>query len=351
LGARDVKPGYRGLYFCADNAALYRINYCARLMTRVLAPLISFDCHSAKYLYRRTGEIAWGDLLSLADTFAVTANVSNSAIRHSRYAALRVKDAIVDQFRERTGKRPSVETVDPDVWINLYIQGNKAVISLDTSGGSLHRRGYRQESVEAPMQEHVAAAVIRMTEWDGETPLFDPMCGSGTLLAEALMRHCRVPSGYLRDRFGFERLPDFDESVWREVKREANAGIRSLAAGNISGGDASAGAVRAARANCRLLPGGDRINVLKRRFEDIDSLEGVTIVCNPPYGLRLGRKDAMPEFMKRFGDFLKQRCTGSNAYVYLGHRELIKHVGLRASWKRPLPTGGLDGRLVKYELY
>lgn len=351
LGARDVKPGFRGLYFSADNASLYRIAYAARLITRVLAPLIAFDCHSAKYLYRRAGEIPWRDFIAVDGTFAVFANVSNSAIRHSRYAALRVKDAIVDQFRDASGRRPSIDTRDPDVWVGLYIQGNHASISLDLSGGSMHRRGYRQETVEAPMQEHVAALIVAMTGWDGDTPLIDPMCGSGTLLAEALMHHCRVPAGYLRERFGCERLPDFDARVWRDVKREANSAIRSLAPELITGSDADAGAVHAARANCRLLPGGDRVNVVKRRFESIDSLGGVTIVCNPPYGLRLGRKDAMPAFMKRFGDFLKQRCAGSTAYVYVGHRELLKHVGLRTSWKRAISTGGLDGRLAKYDLY
>jgi len=355
LGAVDVKPGYRGLYFTADTRSLYRINYAARLTTRVFAPLSTFDCHSAKYLYRRAGEIPWGDVLSVGDTFAVFANVSNSAIRHSQYAALRVKDAIADQFREATGgRRPSVAPHDPDVGVNLYIQGNRATISLETSGGSMHRRGYRVESVAAPMQETVAAAIIAMTEWDGETPLVDPMCGSGTLLAEALMRYSRIPSGYLRARFarfGFERLPDFDPDAWRAVKREADGAIRRAPEGLISGSDVSAEAVRAARTNCRALPGGDAVAVARGAFESIERIENATIVCNPPYGLRMGKKDAMPEFVRAFGDFLKQRCTGSRAFVYFGHRELIKSVGLRSAWKRALPSGGLDGRLVKYELY
>jgi putative N6-adenine-specific DNA methylase len=351
LGARDVKTGFRGLYFSAETATLYRVVYAARLITRVLAPLTVFDCHSAKYLYRRAGEIPWRELLRPDDTFAVAANVSNSAIRHSKYAALRVKDAIVDQFREATGRRPSVDTVDPGVWVNLYIQGNRAVISLDVSGGSMHRRGYRTDMVEAPMQEHVAAAVVALTGWNGERPLVDPMCGSGTLLAEALMRCCMVPSGFLRERTGVERLPDFDHAVWRRVREAMDSGVRPLVRGLISGSDRSAEAVRAARANCRRLPGGEHVEIVQRRFEAIERLQNVTIVCNPPYGLRIGTRDAMPEFMKALGDFLKKRCTGSTAYIYVGHRELLKYVGLRTSARHRLATGGLDGRLARYELY
>jgi putative N6-adenine-specific DNA methylase len=351
LGAADVKPGYRGLYFSAAPTALYRIAYSARLISRVLAPLVTFDCHSAKYLYRRAGEIPWRRFLSTHDTFAVTANVSNSAIRHSKYAALRVKDAIVDQLRTASGKRPSIDTRDPDLWINLYIQGNHAVISLDVSGGSMHRRGYRTQSVEAPMQEHVAAAVIAMTGWDGERALVDPMCGSGTLLAEALMKHCRVPSGHLRERSGVERLPDFDRAAWERVKRQADSEIRPLRRGLISGSDADPEAVSAARVNCRRLPGGDHVDIVRRRFETIERIDNATIVCNPPYGRRLGRRDDSPRFMKALGDFLKQRCAGSTAFVYVGQRELLKHVGLRTSARYRLATGGLDGRLARYELY
>jgi putative N6-adenine-specific DNA methylase len=351
LGASEVKPGFRGLYFTADAAALYRIVYAARVITRVLAPLVTFDCHSAKYLYRRAGEIRWDEFLGPDDTFAVFANVSNSAIRHSKYAALRVKDAVADQFRDTAGRRPDVDTADPDVWINLYLQGNHAVVSLDVSGGSMHRRGYRRSTVEAPMMEHVAAAVIAMTGWDGERPLVDPMCGSGTLLAEALMSTCRVPSGYLRRRFGVERLPDFDPSLWLETRRELDGAVRALEPGLIGGSDASGEAVRAARANCALLPGGNSVTVVRRRFESIERLDNTTIVCNPPYGRRIGASDAMPAFMRAFGDFLKQRCTGSTAYIYVGDRSLLKHVGLRTAWKRPLPTGGLDGRLARYDLY
>jgi putative N6-adenine-specific DNA methylase len=177
------------------------------------------------------------------------------------------------------------------------------------------------------------------------------MCGSGTLLAEAILRYCRIPSGGLRGRFGFRFLPDYDDAVWNRVRSEVDGTIRELPEGLIAGSDADAGAVAAARTNLGQLPGGKSVRVIRRRFEDITALENTTIVCNPPYGMRIGRREKMPEFVGRFGDFLKQRCTGSTAFVYFGKRELLKSVGLRTAWKRPLANGGLDGRLARYDLY
>ncbi|HEX5131320.1 MAG TPA: THUMP domain-containing protein [Candidatus Krumholzibacteria bacterium] len=351
LGATDIKPAYRGLHFSATPEALYRITYCALTITRVLAPLIHFQCHSAEYLYKRVQSIDWTSMFKLENTFAVFATVSNSAIRHSQFAALTVKDAIVDQFRDRTGGRPNIDTLQPDVWINLYLHANHATISLDVSGGSMHRRGYRAESVEAPMQETVAAAIIAMSGWDGETPLWDPMCGSGTLLCEALLRYCRVPSGLLRERIGVTFLPDFDASLWKDVRAAADGGVRELPAGLIRGSDADETAVRAARANLARLPGGRAVKLERRRFEDVEQIEGATIVCNPPYGVRIGRRDAMPDFIRGFGDFLKHRCAGSTAYIYFGNRELVKSIGLRPAWRKPLANGGLDGRLLKLEMF
>ncbi|HPI93479.1 MAG TPA: THUMP domain-containing protein [Deltaproteobacteria bacterium] len=351
LGAKDIKPAFHGLHFTADRHALYRINYTARIISRVLAPLITFDCHSTEYLYRTARSIPWTELFSLEDTFVISANVSDSKIRHSQYAGLVLKDAIVDSFRDRYDQRPNVERIDADICFNLHILRNRATIYLDTSGGSLHRRGYRHEAVDAPMQETLAAAIIRLSGWDGSKPLYDPMCGSGTLLLEALMHACRIPASYLRRSFGFRFMPDFDEGVWSSVKREAEKDMRPLPKGLIAGSDSSGSAVETARLNSRNLPSGKNVRLAMMRFQDIESLKDTTIVCNPPYGLRMKRGEDMGAFMKEFGDFLKQRCTGSTAYVYFGNRELIKKVGLRTAWKKPLKNGQLDGRLVKYELY
>jgi putative N6-adenine-specific DNA methylase len=351
LGARAIRPAYRGVYFEADKAGLYRINYRSRLATRVVAPLASFTCHEPDYLYRQARLIDWKQIMGPEQTLAVFANLANSKIRHSQYAALCVKDAVADYFREQCGRRPDVARIDPDVWINVFIENNRAVISLDASGGSLHRRGYRREGLEAPMQETVAAAAIRMSGWDGTRALADPMCGSGTLLAEALMRACRVPAGFLRARFGFERLPDFDRRTWEAVKAEADGRMLPLAEGLISGSDISGQAVKAARTNCRMLPGGERIALTRSDFRKLEGLEDRVIVCNPPYGIRLGGRGGMEPFYKELGDFLKRRCRGSEAFIYFGDREMIKHIGLKPSWKKPLKNGGLDGRLCKYSLY
>ncbi len=351
LGAVDARTIYRGVHFEADQEALYRINYHSRLTSRVLAPLLIFDCHSTKYLYKTARSIDWSALISQDSTFAIRSNVSDSSISHSRYAALCLKDAVVDQFRDKSGARPNVDTMHPDIWLNLFIHRNKATISVDTSGGSLHRRGYRKSGGEAPMQETVAAAVIRYTEWDGSQPLYDPMCGAGTLLAEALLSGSRIASGYLRSTFGFERLPDFDESVWRRVKEEADGAVQELAPGTIRGSDLSADAVAASRSNLSQLDGGSQVEIRRTPFQEIDGIHDSVIVCNPPYGVRMGESRRAAELIREFGDFLKQRCSGSTAFLYFGERALIKSIGLRPAWKKPLKSGGLDGRLAKYEMY
>ncbi len=351
LGAEEIHPAYRGIYFEADKRTLYRINYSSRLITRVLAPLLAFKCETAEILYKTAKNIDWPAIFSVNNTFAVFATVSNSKITHSQYAGLRLKDSIADFFRDNYGKRPNVDPDNPDAWINIHIENDRATIGLDASGGSLHRRGYRGETVKAPIQETVAAAIIRLTGWDGEKPFYDPMCGSGTLLCEALMYYCRIPSGILRKKFGFHMLPDFDAGIWESVKEEASKNIRSIPAGLISGSDISKEAVRTSRENIKEIPYGDKISLKVTDFKKIPELRGYAIVSNPPYGIRMESKDGIEDFYKFLGDFLKQRCKGSAAYIYFGNRELIKKTGLKPSWKKPLISGGLDGRLVKYELY
>jgi putative N6-adenine-specific DNA methylase len=351
LGAATVRPSFCGLHFEADAAALYRINYQSRLVSRVLAPLTRFTCYDTDRLYRMARKVPWKAVMGVTQTLAVFANVSNSKIRHSQYAALCLKDAIVDYFREDCGRRPDVRRTDPDVWISLFVENNRAVISLDTSGGSLHRRGYRQEGGPAAMQETVAAAIIQWTGWDGSRPLVDPMCGSGTLLAEALMHHCRIPGAFLRRHFGFEQLPDFDRGLWSSVKTKADRAIRPPIADCISGGDISAAAVETARANLRRLPHGASVRIDPSDFKQLNEWTGRVMVCNPPYGIRLRPKGGTEPFYRELGDFLKQRCTGATAFIYFGDREMLKHIGLKPSWKRPLKSGGLDGRLAKFEMY
>ncbi len=351
LGAEDVRPEFSGIHFRADQFTLFRINYLTRLLSRCLAPLRSYACPDTDVLYQKAKQIHWEDFFSKGDTFAVSGTVSDSAISHSKFAALRLKDAVADYFKEKTGQRPDVSVRNPDVLLNLHIRHDKAVISLDTSGGALHRRGYREETVSAPMQETVAAAIIRFSEWDGSVPLYDPFCGSGTLLCEALMQYSNIPAGVFRNRFGFESMPDFDSAVWKQVKNEAAGHMRELPKGLIAGSDVSAEAVSVARVNMMGLHYGNNVSVERANFRKLPALENYVIVTNPPYGIRMGGDENLEMFYKNLGDFLKQKCKGSAAFVYFGDRKYIKKMGLKASWKKPIKAGGLDGRLVKYEVY
>ena len=351
LGATRIKAGYLGYYFCADSVTIYNIVYKTRIFSRILAPLITFDCHSEKYLYKTAQNIDWSDFLTLHKTFAITSNVADSNIRNSQYAGQILKDAIVDQFREKTTERPNVDTRYPDLQLNLYIHENKARISVDLGGGSLHKRGYRQESVEAPMQETLAATILQLSEWNGERPLYDPFCGSGTILCEAFMKAGNIPAATLRYKFGFLRLPDFDATAWNQIKTKANNETKNIPEDLIKGSDMSADAIKAVRANRNTLP---EIGTIKVRRSDFQSLEGfnnTTIVTNPPYGIRLGNTAEVAGLLKEFGDFLKQKCTGSTAFIYYGDRTLVKKLGLKPEWKHPLTAGGLGGILCKYELY
>lgn len=351
LGAQDARPAYRGISFKADQKALYNINYCSRLVSRLLAPIIRFDCHSERYLYKTASKIRWADFMGPSMTFAVFSSVSNSSIKHSKYAALRLKDAVVDYFKENFNKRPSIDTLNPDLWLNLHIENNEATIGIDTSGGSLHRRGYRRDAVSSPMIETLAAAIIQYSGWDGVTPMYDPFCGSGTLLCEAYLYSSKTPAGILRKKFGHEMLPDFDKGIWKQVKYEANIKITPIKRDLIFGSDISPESIGFAVKNCAVLDREKVIDIKNKDVFDMKAIKDKIIICNPPYGIRTGRDIDLKEFYKRFGDFLKQRCKGSIAYIYFGDRKYIKSMGLKHSWKRSLSNGGLEGRLVKYEMY
>lgn len=352
LGATNVNIINRGLDFTADRETLYRINYRSRLVTRVLAPLIRFEAKTGEDLYLGAKRVDWTNILRLDQTFAVFANVSMSGIDNSHFAALKVKDVVVDMFRKRyRNNRPNVDPRDPDLWISVHMHSDQVTVSIDCSGGSLHRRGYRLDAVEAPMQETLAAAILDISGWDGKKPLYDPMCGSGTFLSEAWLKAGNIPAGILRRKFGFMMLPDFDRRPWVKVKLAEEHKIKLVRGGLIRGSDIDPAAVKKTRTNNARIPGGDELRVRTADFRDLPPIKDALIVCNPPYGIRLKQGEDMETFMKEFGDFLKQKCAGCQAFVYFGDRELVKSVGLKASMKMPLRNGGLDGRLVWYELY
>ena len=351
LGAFDLLPVFRGVWFKATKKDLYRITYFSRLVSRVLAPLKSFECGDKDDLYKAAKKIQWEEFLTPKKTFSISANVSEANIAHSNYAGLRVKDAIADYFRDRTNRRPNVDPKNPYLNINLHLHRKTATLSVDVSGGPLHKRGYREATVAAPMQETIAAAIIRLSEWNGEKPLVDPMCGSGTLLCEALMRYCRIPAQVFRTQFGFERLPDFDANLWAQVKADARTNIRPLEKGLIRGSDKAPDSVDAAMTNIMGLHYGSEIDIELTDFRDIPDIKNSIIVTNPPYGIRMGKPEHMKQFYQDLGRFFKTCCSGSVAYVYFGEPKYIKKVPLAPAWKKPLKIGGLSGKLVKYELY
>lgn len=351
LGARDVEPAPSGVHFSHEAAGLYRVTYRSRLLSRILAPLAEFSCFSEEALYEAARAVPWEELISPDRTFAVFANVRESRVSHSQFAALRVKDAVADRFRERCGRRPDVDAESPDAWIHLSLREDRAVLSLDAAGGSLHRRGYRRQSVAAPLQETLAAALVRLSGWQGERPLVDPMCGSGTILAEAFMHFCRIPPAFKRGRFGFEALPDFDRRAWEEVRLEADRERRALPAGLVRGSDIDRQAVAAARENLAEIPGSRGVAVERSDFRELPGIADATILCNPPYGLRVGEADAVRRLYGELGDFLKQRCPGSTAYVLCASQETVKAIGLKPTRRFVLFNGPLECRLLKIEIY
>ena len=352
LGAKNTELDYRAVYFDAKPGDLYKIAYCNRLFSRIMAPLHRFDCHHDDILYKRGKQMQWEKILSPEKTFAIFANVGNSNIRHSKFAAQRLKDAICDYFVDRCGERPSVDTENPDVWLNLHINKNKATINIDLMGQTGHKRGYRTTSVEAPMRETLAAAIVRESGWDGQTPLYDFMCGSGTLAIEAMMSYCRIPARYNQEKFGFENLPDFSLGLWESVKHDADSKMRPLEPGMIFASDMNKEAISSVIENTEALPFGDRIEVKTCKFQDVGPINDATIISNPPYGVRLETGTDDPgEFMKEIGDFLKQQCTGTTAWLYIGSTKLVKRVGLRPACRIPLDNGGIDGRLIRLDMY
>jgi len=351
LGAVETEITYRGVFFTTGIQALYNINYNSRLCSRVLAPLVSFPCHTTEMLTKKARSIKWEDFLTVDQTFSITCTVSKSRINNSLYAAQCLKDGISDHFRDIFSRRPSVDTVSPDVRFNLHIEKDKALISLDTSGESLHKRGYRLKAGEAPMQETLAAALVRISGWDGEIPFWDPMCGSGTIIAEALMHYCRIPAQYLRKNFGFFNMPDFDKAIWESIKKDSDSRIRPLPNDMLLGSDKSQIAIRTAEENIAPLPFADSISLKCHPFEHTANFENGVIVTNPPYGIRLGEKDAVQKLYKELGDYLKNNCKGTTAFVYTGDRELAKHIGLRPSKRVALVNGKLEGVLLRIDSY
>jgi putative N6-adenine-specific DNA methylase len=351
IGADDAEVIHRGVSFRGDHTVLYKANYLVRSAIRVLKPIGVFEVGDDNQLYEKVRKINWEDIFNLDQTFKVNAHVFNSVLDHSQFVALRTKDAIVDQFRDKTGKRPWVAMDDADIYVDVHINDNVCTISLDSSGESLHKRGYRIEADKAPINEVLAAGLIALTEWNGEKDFYDPMCGSGTIAIEAAMRAMKIPSGYYRKRFAFMNWEGFDATLWENIKKEADEKIREIEC-DIYASDRSKKAVNIAKVNLKNAGLHKDVNISVAYFDTIkpDKAEGI-LVFNPPYGLRLEEKNEISDLYSSIGDVLKQNFSGFEAWMISANMEAIKFIGLRTSARIEIYNGPLESRFLKFELY
>lgn len=358
LGATATRETRAGVSFDGNLTTAYRACLWSRLASRVLLPLAKFNAADAQALYDGAHTIGWDRHLAADGTLAVDCSLVQSTINHSNFAALKVKDAIVDQLRAQSGVRPSIDTEHPDVRVNLYLHHDVATLSLDLSGDSLHRRGYRAEGMIAPLKENLAAAILLRAQWPeiarAGGALIDPLCGSGTLAIEAALMAADIAPGLLRPYFGFLKWRGHDAAVWSALVTEAharrNAGLAHLPP--IRAYDHDATAVRAARENAKRADLGDRIAIQQRALADcvVEPLPVGLVVANPPYGERLGELPELPAVYRALGDALKRCFAGWRAAVFTGNPELGKNIGVRAQRMHTLLNGAIECKLLHFEI-
>lgn len=350
IGANGIRPLKRGVAFDGDLRTLYRANYELRTALRILVPIHAFPAYNERHYYEAIREIDWSDFMRVDDTLAVDAVTQGEAFRHSQYVGLLTKDAIVDQFRDRYNRRPNVNTVAPTLRVNVHIQGTHCDISLDASGDSLHRRNYRRDTVEAPLNEVLAAGMVLLSGWDGVGAFVDPMCGSGTLPIEAAMIATHTPPQHKREVFGFFKWPDFNRKLWETVKKEADGRVQAFEF-PIWASDKDARARNATAINVLSAGLESVVRVEKTPFEKLMPPEAQgTLIANPPYDERLKMED-IAAFYASIGDRLKRHWAGWNAWLISSNRDALKHVGLRPSRKITLLNGALECSFQKFELY
>lgn len=355
LGYPETKKGFRGIYVdVPDFNAICHINYCSRLAGRVLLPLLGFKCYDQKSLYHCASNIDWLPLIPPHKTFAIDANVNHKNLRNSLFAAQIVKDAICDQIREKTGERPNVNPKEPDIQLNLFIHGEDAVISFDTSGAPLYKRGYRQESTEAPMQEALAAAILKIAKYDPTNDiLYDPCCGSGTILIEAAYLATHTAPGFLRTTWGFQEHPDYSESTFKAMKAEIDSKRVPLKGGLIFGTEVNKNNLRICKLNLRIANVLSSIEVIQSDFRAFEPPKPPTlIITNPPYGLRLDEESMLIPLYRALGDFMKNKTAKpARGFIFTGSPLLAKEVGLAAKRRYPMSNSGIECRLLEFDLY
>ena len=349
LGANDVQIGRRMVSFKGDKELLYRANFQLHTAIRILKPIKHFKALSADDVYEGVKDIDWSEIIGIDKTFAVDSVVFSEEFRHSKFVAYKVKDAIVDQFREKTGQRPNISISNPDIRLHIHIAEDQCTLCLDSSGESLHRRGYRQESVEAPLNEVLAAGMILMTGWHGETDFIDPMCGSGTLLIEAALIARNMAPGLFRKEYAFEKWPDFDRELFDTIynddsqEREFNH--------HIYGYDVDIKAVNTARLNVKAAGLTSDITIEEQDFKNFTQPKNKSImVTNPPYGERISTNDLLGTY-KMIGERLKHQFTGNEAWILSYREECFAQIGLKPSIKIPVFNGSLECEFRKYQMF
>lgn len=348
LGGESVSVERRAVSFIGDQELMYKANFHLRTALKILKPIAEFEVSKRDELYDHAKKIPWTSYLALGKSFAIDSTVQSEMFVNTMYASLKVKDAIVDHFREVTGKRPSVNPEDPDIRINVYLMGNHCILSLDSSGESLHKRGYRVAQGDAPINEVLAAGMILLTGWHGEKDFLDPMCGSGTLLIEAAMIARGIPPGMYRKSFGFEQWPDFDEQLFADIY---NGEYEKEFTGKIVGSDISVKDIALARSNIK---NASLTKVIDLQVQDFVKLEppfehGI-IITNPPYGERM-KPQSIAELYSAIGNTLKNRFTGFEAWIISSSLDGLKSVGLKPAKKIDLFNGALACSYRCYELF
>mgnify|MGYP001037215622 CR=1 FL=1 len=349
LDATDIEPLNRAVKFTGNDALMYRCNLHLRSALRILKPIATFEAGDVQQLYEQIKRLRWGQYLTASQTFAIDATTSGQVFSHSKYVALKAKDAIVDQFREKLGTRPSVDTDNPDLRLNIHIFRKSCTISLDSTGTTLDRRGYRLLHNPAPVNEVLAAGILLMTGWRGETDLLDPMSGSGTFAIEAAMLAANIPPGHKR-AFAFEKWRDFNSKLWKEIKTEGSEQIGNIT-GKIISADIDRRTLNVVRQNAETAGVQDMLRIKGGNFlAGSRQIEEGTIIINPPYDERMPQPEVM-KFYTSIGDQLKKEYSGCQAWIISGNLQAIKYLGLKPARKITLFNGPLECRLHHYELY
>jgi putative N6-adenine-specific DNA methylase len=350
LGAQQVELGTRMVSFVGDKGFMYKANLALRTAIKILKPIKTFKAYNDKSLYDGMMKIDWSEYMNEHQTFVFETTLHSEHFNHSQFVALKSKDAVVDQFRDKTGKRPNIDKDFPDVRLHIHIDRDICTVSLDTSGESLHRRGYKSATNIAPINEVLAAGMLLLSGWDGQSHFLDPMCGSGTILAEAAMIACNIPANINRKEFAFEKWSDWDSELFDKVLESLLKKTREFHY-TITGYDKAPSAITKAKDNIKNANLDEYITIKQANFFETEkTTEGpLHMVFNPPYGERLDID--LERFYREIGDTLKQSYPNTNAWFITANLEALKFVGLKPSRKIKLFNGKLEARFVKYEMY